>query len=61
MFEKLPDKLRRFMTDVRPFDFRLVEPHRFSPPVVAEPRRHVWIKTIGPLPDNMDLHRNVLA
>jgi acyl-CoA thioesterase-2 len=61
MFEKLPDKLRRFMTHVRPFDFRLVEPHQISPPVVAEPRRHVWIKTIGPLPDNMDLHRNVLA
>ena len=39
MFEKLPDKLRRFMMHVRPFEFRFVEPTR-SPPVVAEPRRH---------------------
>ena len=46
---------------VRPFEYRFVEPTQIAPPVVAEPRRHVWIKTIGPLPDNMDLHRNVLA
>jgi acyl-CoA thioesterase-2 len=61
IFEKVPDKLRRFLIHVRPFEFRLVEPHQIAPPVVAEPRRHMWIKTIGPLPDNLDLHRNVLA
>ena len=61
VFEKVPDKLRRFMMHVRPFEYRFVEPTQIAPPVVAEPRRHVWIKTIGPLPDNMDLHRNVLA
>jgi acyl-CoA thioesterase II len=61
MFDKLPDKLRRFLMHVRPFEYRFVEPVQIVPPVVAEPRRHLWIKTIGPLPDNMDLHRNVLA
>jgi acyl-CoA thioesterase-2 len=61
IFEKVPDKLRRLMTHERPFEFRLVEPIQFVPPLVAEPRRHLWIKTIGPLPDNVDLHRNVLA
>jgi acyl-CoA thioesterase II len=61
MFEKLPDKLRRFLMHVRPFEYRFVEPVQIVPPVVAEARRHLWIKTIGPLPDNADLHRNVLA
>jgi acyl-CoA thioesterase-2 len=61
LFDKVPDKLRRFLMHVRPFEFRLVEPYQVSPPIVAEPRRHLWIKTIGPLPDNADLHRNVLA
>ncbi len=61
LFEKVPDKLRRFMMHVRPFEYRFVEPTQIAPPVVAEPRRHLWIKTIGPLPDNLDLHRNVLA
>lgn len=61
LFDKVPDKLRRFLMHVRPFEFRLVEPYQVSPPIVSEPRRHLWIKTIGPLPDNADLHRNVLA
>jgi len=61
IFERTPDKVRRFLTHERPFEFRLVEPVQIEPPVVAEARRHLWIKTIGPLPDSADLHRNVLA
>jgi acyl-CoA thioesterase-2 len=61
IFEKVPDKVRRVLMHERPFEFRLVEPYQVAPPVVAEPRRHLWIKTIGPLPDNVELHRNVLA
>ena len=61
IFDKTPDKVRRFLTHERPFEFRLVEPLQGEPPVVAEPRRHLWIKTVGPLPDSADLHRNVLA
>jgi acyl-CoA thioesterase II len=60
-FEKVPDKARRFLMHVRPFEFRLVEPYQIAPPIVAEPTSHLWIKTVGPLPDNADLHRNVLA
>ncbi|HUO68526.1 MAG TPA: acyl-CoA thioesterase domain-containing protein, partial [Gammaproteobacteria bacterium] len=61
IFDKTPDKVRRVLTHERPFEFRLVEPLQVEPPVVAEPRRHLWIKTVGPLPDSADLHRNVLA
>jgi acyl-CoA thioesterase-2 len=61
IYEKVPDRLRRFLTHMRPFEFRLVEPVQFVPPVVADPRRHLWIKTVGPVPNNLDLHRNLLA
>ena len=61
LFRNLPDKLRRWLTHTRPFELRLVEPTQFEPPVRAEPTRHLWLKTIGPLPNSPDLHRNVLA
>ena len=53
--------MRRFVTHERPFEVRPVEPvHLISPPP-QEPRRHIWLKAIDKLPDNADLHRNLLA
>jgi acyl-CoA thioesterase-2 len=61
VLEKVPEKMRRFLTHERPFEFRPVEPiHVVAPPRVA-PVRHIWIKTVDALPDDADLHRNVLA
>jgi acyl-CoA thioesterase-2 len=58
---KVPDKMRRFVTHERPFEVRPVEPvHLISPPR-QEPRRHMWLKAIDKLPDDADLHRNLLA
>jgi acyl-CoA thioesterase-2 len=58
---KVPDKMRRFLTRERAFELRPVEPvHLISPPR-QEPRRQIWIKTVDTLPDNADLHRNLLA
>jgi acyl-CoA thioesterase-2 len=61
IFAKVPEKMRRFLTHERPFDFRPVEPVQVVEPPRREPRRHVWLKTRGPIPDSADLHRNVLA
>ena len=61
IFAKVPEKMRRFLTHERPFDFRPVEPVQVVDPPRREPRRHVWLKTRGPIPDSADLHRNVLA
>ena len=58
---KIPEKMRRFLTHDRPFEFRPVEPIQVISPPRQEPRRHIWIKTVDALPDNPDLHRNVLA
>jgi acyl-CoA thioesterase-2 len=58
---KVPEKMRRFLTHERPFEFRPVEPIQVIAPPRAEPVRHIWVKTVDKLPDNADLHRNVLA
>ena len=61
VLEKVPEKMRRFLMHERPFEFRPVEPiHVISPPRSA-PARHIWVKTVDRLPDDADLHRNVLA
>jgi acyl-CoA thioesterase-2 len=61
VLEKIPEKMRRFLTHERPFEFRAVEPiHVIAPPRSA-PLRHMWVKTVDVLPDDADLHRNVLA
>ena len=61
VLEKVPEKMRRFLTHERPFEFRPVEPIHVSAPPRAAPVRHIWVKTVDALPDNADLHRNVLA
>lgn len=59
--DKLPEKLRRFMTDKRPFDFRPVEPIVLDDPRPREAVKHVWIRTVDKLPDDHALHQNLLA
>jgi acyl-CoA thioesterase-2 len=61
VLEKIPEKMRRFLTHERPFEFRPVEPIQVIAPPRAAPVRHIWIKTVDALPDDSDLHRNVLA
>ena len=58
---KVPEKMRRFLIHGRPFEFRPVEPIDVIAPPRSQPKRHIWIKTVDALPDNADLHRNVLA
>jgi len=61
VLEKVPEKMRRFLTHERPFEFRPVEPIHVIAPPRAAPVRHTWVKTVDRLPDDPDLHRNVLA
>lgn len=58
---RVPEKMRRFLTHERPFDVRPVEPIQVIAPPRAPAVRHIWIKTVDRLPDDADLHRNVLA
>ena len=59
--EKIPLMMRRFCTSVRPFEFRLVEPLEFERPAPRRPVKHVWIRAVDRLPDDLTLHQNLLA
>ena len=61
LLDRIPEKMRRFLTHDRPFEFRPIEPVHVVAPPRADPRRHIWIKTVDKLPDDPHLHRNVLA
>ena len=58
---QLPPGLRERATSPRPIEIRPVNPRNPMRPVPAEPRRQVWYRTTGPLPDEPSLHRLLLA
>jgi len=61
VLENVPMKLRRFMTDKRPFEFRPVDPVSLDAREKLPPRKHVWIRAVDDLPDDRALHQNLLA
>jgi len=61
MLAHIPSKMRRFLTDKRPFEFRHVEPVDFEHPGKLPPKKHVWIRAVAKLPDNPKLHQNLLT
>jgi acyl-CoA thioesterase II len=52
----LPERLRQFFAQPRPFVFRIVDSAADHVPM-----RQVWFKAVGQLPDDERLHRNLLA
>lgn len=61
VLEKVPVKLRRFMTHKRPFEFRPVDPVSLDVRRKLAPRKQVWIRAVDRLPDDFTLHQNLLA
>jgi acyl-CoA thioesterase-2 len=59
--ESAPLKMRRFLTEKRPFEFRPVEHISFTEPVTQAPVKHCWIRAVDSLPDDLALHQNLLA
>jgi acyl-CoA thioesterase-2 len=56
------DFLKHLVHADNPFDFRPIdEPTDVIAPQKRPPRRLSWLKTVGPLPDDPALHRNLLA
>jgi acyl-CoA thioesterase-2 len=58
---KIPEKMRRYLTHERPFEVRPVEPIAILNPKRTQPVRHLWVRAIDALPDELDVHRNLLA
>jgi len=61
MLDRMPVKLRRFLTDQRPFDFRPVEPDNLFSAKPMPPVKNIWIRAADALPDSVALHQNMLA
>ena len=57
----MPQKIRRFLTRKRPFEFRPVSPMRFDSAEKRQPQHRIWIKAVDRLPDDRILHQNLLA
>jgi acyl-CoA thioesterase-2 len=57
----IPEGVRRFLTRERPFEMRPVKGVDLLAPAPRPPERYLWLKTVDRLPDNPDLHRNLLA
>ena len=62
LLDRVPEpKLPRYLLHDRPFEFRPVQLPQFIDPEPREPRAHIWFRTVGRLPDDDDLHLNMLA
>ncbi|MEO1245106.1 MAG: acyl-CoA thioesterase II [Pseudomonadota bacterium] len=59
--DRIPLMMRRFLTSARPFEFRPVEAPEFDRPKPRPPVKHVWIRAVDRLPDDLALHQNLLA
>ena len=59
--DKIPEKLKKFLTSEKPFEFRPVQPIDILNPGELPPINHVWIRAINKVPDDKYLHQCLLA
>ncbi|MCC5862942.1 MAG: acyl-CoA thioesterase II [Gammaproteobacteria bacterium] len=57
----IPEKIQRFLTRKRPFEFRPVDPVNFLRPEKRDPVKSVWLRATDALPDVDQVHRVLLA
>ena len=55
------ESLPRYLMHDRPFEFRPVQLPQFIDSEPREPRANIWFRAIDRVPDNDQLHRNMLA
>lgn len=61
MADRIPESMRKVITQDRPIDFRPVSPIDPFKPDKREPVRHLWLRAIDRLPDDALIHQAVLA
>ncbi len=61
VIERRPQKLSGYFSNQRPFEFRAVSPDDYLVREKRAPRKLVWFRVIGELPDDQVLHRSLLA
>jgi acyl-CoA thioesterase-2 len=60
LIARMPEKMRRYMTDKRAFEFRPVESYNEEGSMLP-PVKHVWFRAVDEVPDDQSLHKNLLA
>ena len=58
---EIPDKIRYLFIADRPIECRVVENQNPFRPRHGIAKRHMWIKSVAPLPDNQLIHQSMLA
>ena len=62
MIDKVPVKFRDFFLREKPIEMRhLPGESMFEEPKNRSPYKHVWMKAVGKLPDNVLQHQAILA
>jgi acyl-CoA thioesterase-2 len=59
--DQLPPKILKRILCGYPIEMRHVNPMNPYFPEKTSPRKHVWFRTTGPMPDDQAIHRYVLA
>ncbi|MGE0707867.1 MAG: acyl-CoA thioesterase II [Planctomycetota bacterium] len=59
--QRIPEGLRASVLAEKPIEIRPVDPTNPLKPSVGEPRRQVWFRANGQLPDDPRVHRHLLA
>ncbi len=57
----MPDSVKRWFASDRPIETRPVDPSRYLRHEPGAPVQDVWLRAVGPLPDDPAIHRAVLA
>ena len=58
---RLPERVRRFFAQPRPFEFRMVQPIDYLQPQRAPPLRQIWFRAVARCRTSEMLHRRLLA
>ncbi|NCG20230.1 MAG: acyl-CoA thioesterase II [Rhodobacterales bacterium] len=61
LLDTVPDKLKERLQKPPAIEIRQVNPYDPTEPVVSEPRRQVWYRAVGTLPDDPVVHHRLLA
>lgn len=58
--DQIPKRFKNFLRP-RPIEFRPVNPLSFILPQKQEPKRYIWMKAKGTVPDDLTTHQRILA
>jgi len=61
LLERLPERVRRFFAQPRPFEFRMMQSIDYLHPQRAPPERQIWFRAVDALAEDEMLHRRLLA